>query len=99
MDHAAIDRIHQRLALSRGGTATASGALRWDISLPDDFEADAPTILSSHNELVVEDGHLPAVQCDARLDQYTPDQAGVVATFQSQLATALRRETFTFTSF
>lgn len=99
MDHAAIDRIHQRLALSRGGTATASGPLRWDISIPEDFDDDDPTILSFHNELVIKDGHLTAVQCDARLDLYTPDQAGVVATFQSHLATALRRETVIFTSF
>jgi hypothetical protein len=99
MDHAAVDRIHQRLALSRGGSATAEGELRWAIEIASDLDRDDAPMLSFHNELVVEGGRITAIQCDARLDKYTPDEAGVVATFQNNLATALRRETVTFSAF
>jgi hypothetical protein len=99
MDHAAVDRIHQRLALSRGGTAAVDGELRWAIEIPADLDDDDSPTLSFHNELVVEDGRLTAIQCDARLDLYTPEQGAVVATFQNNLATALRRETATFVTF
>ena len=98
MNAAAIDRIHQRLASSQGGTAKAAGPMRWEISLPENDENEDAPRLTFHNELVLEDGRI-TVQCDARLDRYSPDQAGVVATFQASLATALKREGATFASF
>ncbi|APR75420.1 Hypothetical protein A7982_00766 [Minicystis rosea] len=98
MNAAAIDRIHQRIANSQGGSATADGPMRWEISLPEDDENEDSPRVTFHNELLVEDGSV-TVQCDARLDRYTPDQAGVVATFQASLATALKRDGVTFASF
>jgi hypothetical protein len=99
MQAAAVDRIHQRLALTRGGTATAAGVLRWEVALPEDPEADDGPILRFHNALKLEDGRVTTIDCDARLDRYTADQAGIVASFQAALATALRREGVVFASF
>lgn len=94
----AFDRIHQRLALTRGGTATLTGELRWEIALPEDADADDSPTLTFHNQVVIDERQL-AIHCDAPLDQYTPAQAEAVAEFQRDLATAIKREAKSFASF
>jgi len=93
-----IERIHQRLALSRGGTVTTVGEMRWQIALPEDPDADDSPTLSFQNEVVIEERQL-ALHCDARLDQYTPAQADVVGAYQSELAAAIQREAAVFATF
>lgn len=94
----AFDRLHQRLALSRGGTATLAGEMRWQIALPEDADADDSPTITFHNEVKIEDRQL-AIHCDARIDTYTPAQVELVQVFQSDLGTAIRREAATFASF
>jgi hypothetical protein len=91
--HSALDRIVVRLCLARGGMATAVGGMRWAIELP-----AGDTVLMFRDEVLGEGGALE-IRCDAPLDLYTPEQAGVVAELHRALAAALPREGIAFAAF
>jgi hypothetical protein len=93
-----FDRIHQRLALSRGGTATLAGELTWEITLPEDADADDSPTISFRNQVVIEEQQL-AIHCDAPIDRLKPAQTELIKAFQGDLATAVRREGVGFDSF
>jgi hypothetical protein len=86
-----LDRIHQRLALSRGGTATLTGELAWDIALPEDADADDSPTIKFKNQIVLHEQQLE-IHCDAPIDRLKPAQAEIIKAFQSDLGTAIRRE-------
>jgi hypothetical protein len=95
---AAIDRIHHRLAMARGGTVAPIGRMAWQVTLPEDPEAEEPPSLVFRNEIKIEGTEI-TVQCDADLGQLTPAQAEMVAELERDLATALKREGVSFDAF
>jgi hypothetical protein len=98
MNSAAIDRIHQRLADTMGGSATRTDELRWHVELPEDPDTEDSSVLSFNSELVF-DSASTTIKNDADLGKLTAQQATVVAEFNRDLATALKREGTIFDTF
>jgi hypothetical protein len=96
---AAIDRILHRALILRGGIATRAGDLRWDVSFPDDPDAEDGPTLAFQCVFTVQGDRVSAVHCDAPLDRYTEDQASAVAELHDDLEAALARERIRFDSF
>jgi len=97
--NAAIDRILHRHLILRGGTSTAAGELAWDVSFPADPDDEGSPALSFTCRFTLEGGRVTAVDCEAPLDRYTPDQAAAVAELHTDLTASMERERITFDSF
>jgi hypothetical protein len=100
MNSAALDRILQRLAISRGGTASAvEGGATWELTLPEDPEReDAPTF-SFRDTFTLEGGRVTEITCDAQFDRCSKPQAFLVAGVTRELAAAIAREGVVFGAF
>jgi hypothetical protein len=99
MDHAALDRIVQRLCLELGGSAEPVGELGWDIVLPEDPEQEDGPKISFRDQFVVEDGRITSLESDAPMDKVGPAQQQMLRELHQALANALRLESTGFASF